>query len=274
MPYVQLNRIRLTAALRRLAELATEEKIVLELSLYGGAVFTLVYGSRESTRDVDGLIRPESEGKRLARRVAQEQDLPSDWLSGDVTQFLADREEKRRVLEGKFGNGLRVTAPTAAYLLALKLRASRPRLPGYIGDEADIEFADDEPQRARPGPPFVAAEILRDHGVGHDRHPRHRPPELQQAARHVVGRGDEAQARHALARRPVARLGGVALGGPRLVAERDAAFQRPGGLALRAQQFLHVDAAIDPRDEELSRPPLAQQVEPGGQPRQIGRAHV
>ena len=75
MPYVQLNRIRLTAALRRLAELATEEKIVLELSLYGGAVFTLVYGSRESTRDVDGLIRPELEGKRLARRVAQEQDL-------------------------------------------------------------------------------------------------------------------------------------------------------------------------------------------------------
>ena len=140
MPYVQLNRIRLTAALRRLAELATEEKIVLELSLYGGAVFTLVYGSRESTRDVDGLIRPELEGKRLARRVAQEQDLPSDWLSGDVAQFLADREEKRRVLEGEFGNGLRVTAPTAAYLLALKLRASRPRLPGYIGDEADIEF--------------------------------------------------------------------------------------------------------------------------------------
>jgi len=140
VPYVPLTRVRLTTALRRLAELAQEEGITLELSLYGGAVFTLVYASRESTRDVDGLIRPEAEGRRLAQRVAAEQGLPTDWLSGDVAQFLADREEKRRVLTGEFGSGLRVTAPTAAYLLALKLRASRPRLPGYIGDEADIEF--------------------------------------------------------------------------------------------------------------------------------------
>lgn len=140
MPYRPLSRPRLTAALRRLAELARAEGITLELSLYGGAVFTLVYASRESTRDVDGLIRPKAEGDRLARRVAEEQDLPADWLSDDVAQFLADREEKRRVLDGEFGAGLRVTAPTAAYLLALKLRASRPRLPGYAGDEADIEF--------------------------------------------------------------------------------------------------------------------------------------
>lgn len=140
MPYISLNRPRLTAALRRLAELAQAEGITLELSLYGGAVFTLVYASRESTRDVDGLIRPEAEGRRLAQRVAEEQGLPTDWLSSDVAQFLADREEKRRVLEGEFGQGLRVTAPTAAYLLALKLKASRPRLPGYAGDEADIEF--------------------------------------------------------------------------------------------------------------------------------------
>ena len=30
--------------------------------------------------------------------------------------------------------------PTAAYLLALKLRACRPALPGYPGDEPDIRF--------------------------------------------------------------------------------------------------------------------------------------
>ena len=140
MPYEAFTRDRLHAALRRLAELGQAEGITLELSLYGGAVFTLVYGSREATRDVDGLIRPEAEGRRLARRVAKEQALPDDWLSSDVAQFLADREEKRRVLQGEFGPALRVTAPTAAYLLALKLKASRPRLPGYAGDEADIEF--------------------------------------------------------------------------------------------------------------------------------------
>lgn len=140
MPYESLTRPRLLAALRRLAELAAAEGLKLELSLYGGAVFTLVYGSRDTTRDVDGLVRPEAEGRRLAARVAREQELPEDWLSADVAQFLAAKEEKRRVLENDFGPGLRVTAPTAAYLLALKLKASRPRLPGYAGDEADIEF--------------------------------------------------------------------------------------------------------------------------------------
>jgi hypothetical protein len=39
-----------------------------------------------------------------------------------------------------FGPGLVVTVPTAAYLLALKLRACRPPLPGYPGDEPDIRF--------------------------------------------------------------------------------------------------------------------------------------
>ena len=58
MPYESLNKARLTRALRRLGDLAHAKGLVLELSMYGGAVFTLVYGSREATRDVDGLIRP------------------------------------------------------------------------------------------------------------------------------------------------------------------------------------------------------------------------
>lgn len=139
MPYEALSRARLLAALRRLGALAQAEGLVLEVSLYGGAVFTLVYGSREATRDVDALVRPAKEAARLAAVVAREQDLPEDWLSDRVRQFLADKEEKRRVQEIDFGSGLRVSTPTAAYLLALKLRASRPRLPGYAGDEDDIE---------------------------------------------------------------------------------------------------------------------------------------
>ena len=44
MPYEALDRDRLVRALRRLGELAVGEAVELELSLYGGAVFTLVYG--------------------------------------------------------------------------------------------------------------------------------------------------------------------------------------------------------------------------------------
>ncbi len=140
MPYEPLNKERLTRALRRLGELAVAEGIELELSLYGGAVFTLVYGSRDSTKDVDALIRPSAAGQRLSRQVAAEQGLPEDWINSDVAQFLSEHEAKRTLPTEAFGPGLFVTVPTAAYLLALKLRACRPPLPGYPGDAPDIRF--------------------------------------------------------------------------------------------------------------------------------------
>ena len=140
MPYEPLDQTRLTQALRRLGELAVTEGVELELSLYGGAVFTLVYGSRDSTKDVDALIRPSDIGHRLARQVAREQNLPEDWINSDVAQFLSEQEAKRALPADTFGPGLAVTVPTAAYLLALKLRACRPPLPGYPGDAPDIRF--------------------------------------------------------------------------------------------------------------------------------------
>ena len=140
MPYEGLTKTRITGALRRLGELAHARKLTLEVSLYGGAVFTLVYDSRPATKDVDAVVRPSAVAQELAALVATEQKLPEDWLNDSVKQFLAPKEEKRRLPGDEFGPGLRVSVPTAAYLLALKLRACRPPLPGYAGDEADIRF--------------------------------------------------------------------------------------------------------------------------------------
>jgi hypothetical protein len=140
MPYEPLNRRRITQALRRLGELACECHITLELSLYGGAVFTLVYGSRDATKDVDAVVRQTEIGKALAERVAEELGLPEDWLNDDVRQFLSEKEAKRSLPDSDFGEGLRIVVPTAAYLLAMKLRSCRPPLPGYAGDYGDIRF--------------------------------------------------------------------------------------------------------------------------------------
>lgn len=140
MPYEALTKERLTRALRRLSELATAEGIVLEIDLYGGAVFTLVYGSRDSTRDVDAIIKPLSHGTRLVRKVAAEQNLPEDWLNGEVQQFLSPHGQRRPFPAPDFEPGIALTIPTANYLLALKLRASRPPLLGYPGDEPDIRY--------------------------------------------------------------------------------------------------------------------------------------
>lgn len=140
MPYESLNRSRLLQALRRLGELAAAAGTVIELSLYGGAVFTLVYQSRDSTKDVDATVHPSELAHRLARRVARELGLAEDWLNSHVAQFLAAHEAKRVLTDLDVGPGLRVSVPTASYLLALKLAANRPPLPGYPGDQADLRF--------------------------------------------------------------------------------------------------------------------------------------
>lgn len=140
MPYESLNRSRITQALRRLGELARAQGVTLEISLYGGAVFTLVYGSRDATKDVDAVVRQNELGRTLSRQVATELGLPDDWLNDDVKQFLAEKEAKRSLPADEFGEGLRIVVPTAAYLLAMKLRSCRPSLPGYAGDYGDIRF--------------------------------------------------------------------------------------------------------------------------------------
>jgi hypothetical protein len=140
MPYEALTKERLTRALRRLSELAADEGIVLEIDLYGGAVFTLVYGSRDSTRDVDAVIKPAAQGVRLVRKVATEQDLPEDWLNSEVQQFLSLHGQSRPFPAPELEPGIILSIPTANYLLALKLRASRPPLLGYPGDEPDIRY--------------------------------------------------------------------------------------------------------------------------------------
>ncbi len=140
MTYEAYSPARLRRALRRLSELATAEGVVLEVALYGGAVFTLVYGSREATRDVDAIIRPADIGARLVAQVATEQDLPDDWLNGNVQQFLSPFDQRRPFPSKEFEPGLNISIPTANYLLALKLKAARPGMFGYLGDEPDIRF--------------------------------------------------------------------------------------------------------------------------------------
>lgn len=174
MPYEPLSRQRITQALRRLGELALARQVTLEVSLYGGAVFALVYGSRDATKDVDAVIRQDEIAQMLSAQVAQELGLPDDWLNDDVRQFLAEKEAKRKLTEVDLGPGLRVSVPTAAYLLALKLRACRPPLPGFAGDYADIRFLIHKMEiKSVP-----AAERIHDKFFPHD--------ELTDVAREVI----------------------------------------------------------------------------------------
>lgn len=98
----------------------------------------LAFERRAVTKDVDAIFHPADEIKPLIQQVAEEQSLPEGWLNDDVRQFLAPKGETRDLPIDL--PGIKVTVPTASYLLAMKALASRRALPGYEGDEADLRY--------------------------------------------------------------------------------------------------------------------------------------
>ena len=133
-----LSKQDVLSALKRLGELAGEREIALDLCVYGGCAMMLAFDRRAITRDVDVVFHPTEKVIPLIKQVASEQGLPGDWLNDDVRQFLATKESLRE-LPIDFP-GVRLTAPTAGYLLAMKALACRRALPGYKGDEEDLRF--------------------------------------------------------------------------------------------------------------------------------------
>jgi hypothetical protein len=141
MPLKYLTKAEIEAALNRISELASAEGLRLEMTLYGGALMLLAYNARDVTKDVDAIIRPSEVGRRLVAKVAAERGLSEDWLNDNVRQFVSSKEAKNELpLPNVSRAGLHITRPTAKYLLAMKVMASRKPLPGYAGDYHDIEI--------------------------------------------------------------------------------------------------------------------------------------
>jgi hypothetical protein len=134
-----LDRDAIIRALGRLAELLRERDAQGEVCLLGGTVMVLAFKSRPSTKDVDAIFEPASLVRELARRVAREQGLPDDWLNDGAKGFVSARHETRGDDLPQF-EGLRLTAPTPEYMLAMKCMAARIGAgldaPGDVGDIA------------------------------------------------------------------------------------------------------------------------------------------
>ncbi len=102
-------------------ELATRE-VIGDVGIVGGAVMCLVFGARESTKDVDAILRPTQEVRAAAHAVARSRGLPDDWLNDAAKGFILTAPPQRTVLELSH---LRVWSPTADYMLAMKCVSAR-----------------------------------------------------------------------------------------------------------------------------------------------------
>lgn len=106
-----------------------------ELCLFGGTVMVLAFSARISTRDVDALFQPTPLIRDLAKRIGEEQSLPTDWLNDGVKGFVSARHETTAGNLPQFPH-LRLTMPVPEYLLAMKCMAAR--LGGTTGESSDM----------------------------------------------------------------------------------------------------------------------------------------
>lgn len=140
---VFLEKSDIVRGLMRIDALAKEAGFVVDVSIYGGAAMVLAFDMRYATRDVDAVVKAETDFLRnAARQVAQEEGWDPDWLNDGVKGFTSAHEEMLP-MEGfdapGDGGGLRVFRPSAEYLFAMKCMAMRPEGADGSHDISDIE---------------------------------------------------------------------------------------------------------------------------------------
>lgn len=94
-----------------------------ELAVVGGTAMVLAFKSRKSTKDIDALFHPASVIRRMANEIAQEHELHPGWLNDGAKGFLSPQGTHQE-LPLDFSN-LRLLAPSAEYMLAMKCMSAR-----------------------------------------------------------------------------------------------------------------------------------------------------
>jgi hypothetical protein len=128
-------------ALQALSDELGKENLTGEICLFGGTVMVLAFTARLTTKDVDALFQPAETIRELARRIALDQQLPTNWLNDAVKGFISSRHEITPGNLPQFSH-LRLAMPVPEYLLAMKCMAAR--IAATAADEpsdvADIVF--------------------------------------------------------------------------------------------------------------------------------------
>ena len=134
----KLTAAEIKGAFQELSDKLAARGAVGEICLFGGAVMVLAFNARVSTKDVDGVFHPAQIIRELAHEIAEEKNWDEHWLNDGVKGFVTSAPALIESGLPQFSN-LRLTRPTAEYLLAMKCMAERTGVEG-VTDIPDIIF--------------------------------------------------------------------------------------------------------------------------------------
>lgn len=108
-----------------------------EIVIVGGGSILLNYGFREYTQDFDILVQSMDVIKSVSYRIADQYNLPNDWMNTDFAQTASYSDKLRTISKYfcSFNNGsLEFWTVNAEYLIAMKMVSARE----YRNDISDI----------------------------------------------------------------------------------------------------------------------------------------
>ena len=108
----------------------------INIYLVGGTAIVLNFSYRQSTLDVDALFNTNDLFKKAIKIIGDEYLLTDNWLNSDFinTPSYSNEITKKGALYNKYGNNIFVYCLETKYLLAMKIKSSRPE----AGDIDDI----------------------------------------------------------------------------------------------------------------------------------------
>lgn len=124
-------------------------KVPAEIVLIGGAAVLANYGFRDTTYDIDAIIRASSYMKEAINHVGDEMGLPNGWLNSDFTKTKSYSPKLLQYSKyyKRFGHVLEVRTVSEEYLVAMKLMSGRQ----YKNDISDvIGILREQKERGKP----------------------------------------------------------------------------------------------------------------------------
>lgn len=113
-----------------------ENRLVLTLNIYGGKVMMACFDVRPATKDIDALFETSALIDAILVDIAETYGLAEDWINQDIREPLTHLKEEHLKELYQFKN-LKVLAPTAEQMLAMKILSARPE---PYQDFADAEY--------------------------------------------------------------------------------------------------------------------------------------